>query len=277
MSATLVALKPSGLPTTGILSDNAGTPIGSVDWFSRKLLKSDGAVVLDWGLQTLLDANEDDIADWSSGFKLVQAGAASKAALTLNGAILTGGTGTTNFPHLFIQPSGATAATNWSTSGTLIGANAATGFVGNLLDFKVAGSTSFKVNYIGAVSVGALGSFGDWEGSYFNLNPYHGLCIAGAAGVGGGIMGVKFTSGGNPNTGFDTMIYRAAAGCLEVNSGTANDLRDWKMRSAILRPPSSVTPSANGDLMFEATSNTSVTLKLKGSDGTVRSVALTLA
>lgn len=32
-----------------------------------------------------------------------------------------------------------------------------------------------------------------------------------------------------------------------------------------------------GELTFEATSDTSVTLKLKGSDGTVRSVALTLA
>ena len=38
-----------------------------------------------------------------------------------------------------------------------------------------------------------------------------------------------------------------------------------------------VTPASIGDLVTETTSNTSVTLKLKGSDGTVRSVALTLA
>lgn len=42
------------------------------------------------------------------------------------------------------------------------------------------------------------------------------------------------------------------------------------------RPAASMTPAANGDLTVEATSNTSVTIKLKGSDGTVRSVALTL-
>ena len=41
-------------------------------------------------------------------------------------------------------------------------------------------------------------------------------------------------------------------------------------------PGSSVTPGSNGDLVVEATSNTSVTIKLKGTDGTVRSVSLTL-
>ena len=41
-------------------------------------------------------------------------------------------------------------------------------------------------------------------------------------------------------------------------------------------PGSSVTPASNGDLVVEATSNTSVTIKLKGTDGTVRSVSLTL-
>lgn len=44
-----------------------------------------------------------------------------------------------------------------------------------------------------------------------------------------------------------------------------------------LHPPSSVTPVNNGDLVVEATSNTSLTFKYKGSDGTVRSASLTLA
>lgn len=39
----------------------------------------------------------------------------------------------------------------------------------------------------------------------------------------------------------------------------------------------SVTPANNGDLMFQATSNTSLTFKYKGSDGTVRSASVTLA
>jgi len=42
-----------------------------------------------------------------------------------------------------------------------------------------------------------------------------------------------------------------------------------------LRPAASRTPAANGDLEIQATSNTSITLKLKGSDGVVRSGSVT--
>lgn len=40
--------------------------------------------------------------------------------------------------------------------------------------------------------------------------------------------------------------------------------------------PSSV-PTVNGELTVEATSNTQLTFRLKGTDGTVRSASLTLA
>lgn len=46
---------------------------------------------------------------------------------------------------------------------------------------------------------------------------------------------------------------------------------------SIFNPPSSATPGANGELVIEATSNTSLTFKLKGSDGTVRSGSITLS
>lgn len=42
-------------------------------------------------------------------------------------------------------------------------------------------------------------------------------------------------------------------------------------------PGAAVTPVDNGDIVFEFTNNTTLTIKGKGSDGTVRSVALTLA
>lgn len=42
-------------------------------------------------------------------------------------------------------------------------------------------------------------------------------------------------------------------------------------------PGALVTPTENGEITFQFTSNTSVTIKGKGTDGTVRSVALTLA
>jgi hypothetical protein len=42
-------------------------------------------------------------------------------------------------------------------------------------------------------------------------------------------------------------------------------------------PPASVTPATNGELRIEATSNTTLTFRYKGSDGTVRSGTLTLS
>lgn len=44
-----------------------------------------------------------------------------------------------------------------------------------------------------------------------------------------------------------------------------------------LRPSASRTPASNGDLSIEATSNTTLTFKFKGSDGTVRSGSVTLS
>ena len=44
-----------------------------------------------------------------------------------------------------------------------------------------------------------------------------------------------------------------------------------------IKPSASITPSVNGTLTFEATSNTSLTIKFKGSDGVVRTTTLTLA
>jgi len=42
-------------------------------------------------------------------------------------------------------------------------------------------------------------------------------------------------------------------------------------------PKASVTPAVNGEMMFQLTSNTSLVVKVKGSDGVVRSATLTLA
>lgn len=45
----------------------------------------------------------------------------------------------------------------------------------------------------------------------------------------------------------------------------------------LLRPASTKVPDAIGDLVFELTSNTQLSIKVKGSDGTVRTAILTLA
>ena len=47
--------------------------------------------------------------------------------------------------------------------------------------------------------------------------------------------------------------------------------------SVVISPQASVTPTELGDTVFQLTNNTTLTVKVKGLDGTVRSVALTLA
>ena len=47
--------------------------------------------------------------------------------------------------------------------------------------------------------------------------------------------------------------------------------------SVVIKPKSTVSPLGIGEMCSQLTSNTALTIKVKGSDGTVRSVALTLA
>ena len=69
---------------------------------------------------------------------------------------------------------------------------------------------------------------------------------------------------------------------VDENGKPSKDFYNWvRFISASFvsfrRPAPSVTPSDVGDLVIQATSNTSLTFKYKGSDGTVRSGSLTLS
>jgi len=77
----------------------------------------------------------------------------------------------------------------------------------------------------------------------------------------------------------DTALSRNAAGVVEVNNGTAGTFRDLRVRNVIQRSgiATTVTPASNGDLVIEQTSDTSITFKMRGTDGTVRSASLTLS
>lgn len=48
-------------------------------------------------------------------------------------------------------------------------------------------------------------------------------------------------------------------------------------QNIVLSPPAAATPANNGEMTFELTSNTSLTVRVKGSDGVVRSAVLALA
>lgn len=83
-------------------------------------------------------------------------GGSGVPALSLTGSLFTGGTGTTTVPQFGVQPSVATNVSTWSTSGTVLGMNPASGFAGNFLDFHVNGGSSlFSVAASGALTSAA--------------------------------------------------------------------------------------------------------------------------
>lgn len=104
------------------------------------------------------------------------AGAASTPAALFAGSWYTGGSGTTTKPQLLIEPTGTTS-TAWSTGGTGLGVNAASGFSGNLIDAQVAGSSKFMVDASGNVTItgtltgGGSGALGYWSRSGTTLSP----------------------------------------------------------------------------------------------------------
>jgi hypothetical protein len=80
------------------------------------------------------------------------AGAASTPGLTISGAPFTGGSATTTFPQFYLNA--GVAVTTFSTSGTMFGINAPSGFAGHLLNlFTNGSSTKFRVDASGDLFV----------------------------------------------------------------------------------------------------------------------------
>lgn len=94
---------------------------------------------------------------------------------------------------------------------------------------------------------------------------------------------VIFNEGGNANSDVriegdtDTNLFFSDASADRVGIGESAPDYKLDVNGAIgFTPGTSVTPVDNGDVVIEATNNTTLTFKLKGSDGTVRTGTLTL-
>ena len=81
-------------------------------------------------------------------------------------------------------------------------------------------------------------------------------------------------TGATNNYGFYSNIASGTGRWNFYANGTA---ANYFGGNVIQKLSASVTPANNSEMMVELTSNTSLTIKVKGTDGTVRSVSLTLA
>jgi hypothetical protein len=99
------------------------------------------------------------------------------------------------------------------------------------------------------------------------------IMVAGAA-LGSTEVGVSV-----PNAHKGIVLNSTSVTCDNLLEANANGktVKITNNGTFVQQPLASVIPASNGDFVVEATSNTSLTLRLKGSDGVVRSVSLTLA
>lgn len=179
-------------------------------------------------------------------------GAASTPAQTLSGTWFSGGSATTTKPQLLVQPTG-TASTAWSTSGTGIGANAASGFAGNLIDLQVAASSKFSVSGAGVVSSagtinGATISGGTLSGGSLSATAVNGLSVA----SGDITVGTWSATAIGASKGGTAIDSSASTGVATVSAGT------WSISSSIgaTQGGTGQTSVTTGDLLYGSGTNT---------------------
>ena len=106
------------------------------------------------------------------------------------------------------------------------------------------------------------------------LSRFQAFAYNGSSYVQGGNFGFTAADGdGNASWAVKTRVGGTLATRIEIDSNGHTDLSGGLTWS----PRTSVTPLTNGELTVEATNDTTLTFKYKGSDGTVRTGTLTLS
>jgi hypothetical protein len=245
-----------------------------------------------------------DFEAGTAGFSSIQAGAGTFGTLNITGTSFSVSSsligsqvaiGLTNTgvggAKLTISTAGITALSDASltfNNSTATAANWTIGCDGNdNKAFKISRSTTLGTN--DAVVVRNDNQSVGIGASYANITAP--LTVGGIAAFAAGAVGTpSIARSTDLNTGFwfpaaDT-IAASTNGAERIRITSAGDVGigetapDYKLDvngSFGFTPGASVDPADNGDVVFQLTSNTSLTIKAKGSDGIVRSVSLTLA
>lgn len=115
----------------------------------------------------------------------------------------------------------------------------------------------------------------------------YGVVSAYTSGTGAMTLAISTATGSGTYTDWTISLTGPISGIEQSDIGTApnqiplnqylGDLAFQSADSLIIRPPADSTPHLPGSMTFQLTNNTTLTIKVKGTDGTVRSANLTLA
>jgi hypothetical protein len=195
----------------------------------------------------------------------------------------------------------------WNTTGIARGillniTDTASASGSSLLDVQTGGASRFRVEKDGRIVFGyaSIAPTSGWAG---NLRIAGGTLTIGNSGNGVSFASQSFlTDDGVTNSislrnAANAQTFRLYGSYTNASNGRRLDITSTtggiftltatgvgtgatgnllKLTQPILLPASSVTLATNGDLAFEATSNTQLTIRYRGTDGTTRSATLAL-
>ncbi len=181
-------------------------------------------------------------------------GAASAPPGTFTGTWFTGGTSTTTKPQVLIEPTGATS-TAWSTSGTGLGVNAASGFSGRLLDLQVNGGSRFNVGVYSATLATDNGNVAGTDGLFFTNSVFtqrHGIGTRYSSSSAGIILwGLGIAHAGVANDGF--FVANQIGFCASTTASQNPDTFITRLSSGELKLSSTVQLGSGGFAVGEST------------------------
>lgn len=202
-TTTLQAIPPTATRTIS-LPDATGT-VALVAGSSGQILYNNAGVnagipQLTWNSSTGLT--------FSSNWIQSTNGAASAPPMSLTGTWFTGGLASTTKPQLLIEPAGTTS-TSWSTAGTGLAVNAASGFTGDLAWFGINGTKLVGISTSTSASL------------EITRADNHGIALR-RTGVNPGSCIMQVTSYGACQFAAESSIVFSAAGIASVAFGLGN-------------------------------------------------------
>lgn len=141
---------------TGALSIDTNTYLTSA---ATTVSNSDGTLTISPTTGAVVASlNLAQANTWTAPQVISSSGTASTSGLTLKGSLISGGSGTTTIPQLYLNY-GAVAPTSWNSNGQIFGINAPSGYSGDLISCHINGAgTIFELLATGSLSLGSGGT-----------------------------------------------------------------------------------------------------------------------